>query len=83
MHGHAGGDAALREAAELMIASLAIFTDADRVEELRQGPAGALDGAAPGGPAGAVGAGRSGADPQRPGRRRASTRSRSSRGRKA
>jgi DNA-directed RNA polymerase subunit alpha len=28
--------AALREAAELMIASLAIFTDADRVEELTQ-----------------------------------------------
>lgn len=50
--------AALREAAEILISQLAIFTDADRVEELRQGPAGALDGAAAaGGPAGAVGAG--------------------------
>ncbi|HEU4656771.1 MAG TPA: DNA-directed RNA polymerase subunit alpha [Capillimicrobium sp.] len=35
--------AALREAAELLISQLAIFTDADRVEELRAGPAGALD----------------------------------------
>jgi DNA-directed RNA polymerase subunit alpha len=34
---------ALREAAELLISQLAIFTDADRVEELRAGPAGALD----------------------------------------
>ncbi len=48
--------AALREASEILIAQLAIFTDADRVEELRQGPAGALDGAAANGPA-AVGAG--------------------------
>ena len=37
--------AALREAAEILISQLAIFTDADRVEELRAGPAGALDGA--------------------------------------
>src|SRR3712207_6558624 len=36
--------AALREAAEILISQLAIFTDADRVEELRAGPAGALDG---------------------------------------
>jgi DNA-directed RNA polymerase subunit alpha len=42
--------AALREAAELLISQLAIFTDADRVEELRAGPAGALD------PVGAPGA---------------------------
>jgi DNA-directed RNA polymerase subunit alpha len=48
--------AALREAAEILISQLAIFTDADRVEELRQGPAGQLDGAAANGPA-AVGAG--------------------------
>jgi DNA-directed RNA polymerase subunit alpha len=37
--------AALREAAELLISQLAIFTDADRVEELRAGPAGQLEGA--------------------------------------
>jgi DNA-directed RNA polymerase subunit alpha len=47
--------AALREAAELLISQLAIFTDADRIQELRAGPAGALDGhgagAAGGGPA--------------------------------
>ena len=45
--------AALREAAELMIASLAIFTDADRVEELTQTngaePEAADDGTAVGG----------------------------------
>ena len=48
--------AALREAAEILISSLSIFTDEDRIEELRAGPAGvsALDngagagGAAPG-----------------------------------
>src|SRR5262249_37534957 len=34
--------AALREAAELLISQLAIFTDADRVEELRAGPVGQL-----------------------------------------
>ncbi len=44
--------AALREAAELLISQLAIFTDEDRVEELRAGPAGQLDGAL-----GGVGAG--------------------------
>jgi DNA-directed RNA polymerase subunit alpha len=37
--------AALREAAELLISHLAIFTDVERVEELRQGPAGQIDGA--------------------------------------
>jgi DNA-directed RNA polymerase subunit alpha len=45
--------AALREAAELLISQLAIFTDADRIEELRAGPAGQLDGGIPGvGPGG-------------------------------
>jgi DNA-directed RNA polymerase subunit alpha len=37
--------AALREAAEILIQQLAIFTDADRVEELRAGPGGALESA--------------------------------------
>jgi DNA-directed RNA polymerase subunit alpha len=41
--------AALREAAELLISQLAIFTDEDRVEELRAGPAGQLDGGLGGG----------------------------------
>src|SRR3954454_894424 len=45
--------AALREASEILISQLAIFTDADRIEELRAGPGGALEGAngasAPGG----------------------------------
>jgi DNA-directed RNA polymerase subunit alpha len=44
--------AALREAAELLIGQLAIFTDADRIQELRAGPAGTLDGHAQGGAAG-------------------------------
>jgi DNA-directed RNA polymerase subunit alpha len=44
--------AALREAAELLISQLAIFTDADRIQELRAGPAGALDGQGIGGAAG-------------------------------
>jgi len=35
--------AALREAAEILISQLAIFTDPDRVEELRQGPVAELD----------------------------------------
>jgi DNA-directed RNA polymerase subunit alpha len=34
--------AALREAAEILISSLSIFTDADRIEELRAGPGGVL-----------------------------------------
>ena len=50
--------AALREAAEILISQLAIFTDADRIEELRAGPggqlepdgAGAVNGAAPAAP---------------------------------
>ncbi|MBX5441303.1 MAG: DNA-directed RNA polymerase subunit alpha [Solirubrobacteraceae bacterium] len=50
--------AALREAAELLISQLAIFTDADRVEELRAGPAGQLaDGMAAGGNGSGGGAG--------------------------
>jgi DNA-directed RNA polymerase subunit alpha len=36
--------AALREAAELLISQLAIFTDADRIQELREVPGGQLDG---------------------------------------
>jgi DNA-directed RNA polymerase subunit alpha len=35
--------AALREASEILISQLAIFTDADRVEELRAGPGGQLE----------------------------------------
>ena len=53
--------AALREAAEILISQLAIFTDADRIEELRQGPAayaGIENGAGVG--AGAIGGGRPG-----------------------
>jgi DNA-directed RNA polymerase subunit alpha len=53
--------AALRQAAEILIEQLAIFTDPERVEELRQGPGGQLEAAgvgavngggatAPGGP---------------------------------
>jgi DNA-directed RNA polymerase subunit alpha len=48
--------AALREAAELLISQLAIFTDADRIQELRAAPGGQLDGhglAVPGAGAGA------------------------------
>jgi DNA-directed RNA polymerase subunit alpha len=48
---------ALREAAEILISQLAIFTDADRVVELREGAPGALEGVLPGvlgtGPGGA------------------------------
>jgi len=53
--------AALREAAEILISSLAIFTDEDRIEELRQGPA-ALGGVDPVTSSGAVlsGGGRGG-----------------------
>ena len=51
--------AALREAAEILISQLAIFTDADRIEELRAGPAGVLEpdgaGALNGAGAGAAG----------------------------
>jgi DNA-directed RNA polymerase subunit alpha len=45
---------ALREAAEILISQLAIFTDADRIEELRAGPGGGVLDAGPGGPAGAA-----------------------------
>jgi DNA-directed RNA polymerase subunit alpha len=51
--------AALREASEILISQLAIFTDADRVEELRAGPGGALD-AGGNGAAATVGAGAGG-----------------------
>jgi DNA-directed RNA polymerase subunit alpha len=53
--------AALREAAEILISSLSIFTDEDRIEELRQGPAvmSGLDNGAGGGAA--LAGGRSGA----------------------
>jgi DNA-directed RNA polymerase subunit alpha len=49
--------AALREAAEILISSLSIFTDADRIEELRAGPGGmsALDNGA-GAPGAVIGA---------------------------
>ena len=49
--------AALREAAELLISQLAIFTDADRMEELRAGPGGILDGHGPAGVVSGTGAG--------------------------
>jgi DNA-directed RNA polymerase subunit alpha len=44
--------AALREAAEILISSLSIFTDEDRIEDLRAGPGLALDNGS--GPAGAM-----------------------------
>ena len=52
--------AALREAAEILISSLSIFTDADRIEELRAGPAAlqGIENGVPGGPA--IGGGRPG-----------------------
>ena len=57
--GSIDSQAALREAAELLISQLAIFTDADRIQELRASPGGQLDGhglavggGAPRGPAG-------------------------------
>jgi DNA-directed RNA polymerase subunit alpha len=37
--------ASLREASEILISQLAIFTDADRIEELRAGPGGQLESA--------------------------------------
>ncbi|MGN6168736.1 MAG: DNA-directed RNA polymerase subunit alpha [Solirubrobacteraceae bacterium] len=52
---------ALREAAEILISQLAIFTDADRVVELREGAPGALEG----GFGGALGVGQVGG-PSRP-----------------
>jgi len=50
--------AALREAAEILISSLSIFTDADRIEELRAGPGGAALDAGAGAQAGLAGVGR-------------------------
>jgi DNA-directed RNA polymerase subunit alpha len=58
--------AALREAAEILISSLSIFTDEDRIEELRAGPGGiaALDnGGGLGAGALSVGGGRAGGGP--------------------
>ncbi len=49
--------AALREAAEILISQLAIFTDADRVVELREGAPGTLEGGLPGVLGTAVGGG--------------------------
>jgi DNA-directed RNA polymerase subunit alpha len=55
--------AALREAAEILISHLAIFTDEDRIEELRGAMPGVLDaGAAPAGAAGATARPASGMD---------------------
>jgi DNA-directed RNA polymerase subunit alpha len=56
--------AALREAAEILISSLSIFTDEERIEELRAGPGGiaSLDNGAGGGTALAPG-GRAGGSP--------------------
>jgi DNA-directed RNA polymerase subunit alpha len=42
--GSIDSQAALREAAELLISQLAIFTDPDRIQELRASPGGQLDG---------------------------------------
>jgi DNA-directed RNA polymerase subunit alpha len=42
--GSIDAQAALREAAEILISQLAIFTDADRIEELRAGAGGMLEG---------------------------------------
>src|SRR5262249_16172850 len=41
--GSMGPQKALQEAAEILISSLSIFTDEDRIEELRAGPAPALE----------------------------------------
>ena len=55
---------ALREAAEILISSLSIFTDEERIEELRAGPGGmaALDNGAGAG-SGALAPGRGGGSP--------------------
>ncbi|MGI8559485.1 MAG: DNA-directed RNA polymerase subunit alpha [Solirubrobacteraceae bacterium] len=52
--------AALREAAELLISQLAIFTDVERMEELRAGPVGQIDALLGGNGPGGVGAGGAG-----------------------
>jgi DNA-directed RNA polymerase subunit alpha len=49
---------ALREAAEILISHLAIFTDEDRIEELRGAMPGVLDGGGAGQPAGVAAAAR-------------------------
>jgi DNA-directed RNA polymerase subunit alpha len=49
---------ALREAAEILISHLAIFTDEDRIEELRGAMPGVLDGGVAGQPAGVAAAAR-------------------------
>jgi len=56
---------ALREAAEILISSLAIFTDEDRIEDLRAGPGGglAIDPNGAGAGALAPGGGRTGGSP--------------------
>jgi len=54
---------ALRDAAEILIQQLSIFTDVDRIEELRAGPAGMAsfdNGSGPGGAAALTGTGRPG-----------------------
>ncbi|MDQ3850721.1 MAG: DNA-directed RNA polymerase subunit alpha [Actinomycetota bacterium] len=55
--------AALREASEILISQLAIFTDADRIEELRAGAGGHLEGSNGASAAGIVGAGGAGGGP--------------------
>src|ERR687890_7353 len=57
--------AALRDAAEILISSLSIFTDEDRIEELRAGPAGmgALDNGSGVGAGALGGGGRQGGGP--------------------
>ena len=58
--------AALRDAAEILISSLSIFTDEDRIEELRAGPGGGVS-ALDNGAGGAAGAGALAAAGGRPG----------------
>jgi DNA-directed RNA polymerase subunit alpha len=57
--------AALREAAEILISSLSIFTDEERIEELRAGPGGmaALENGAGAGPGALQPGGRTGGSP--------------------
>lgn len=55
--------ASLREAAEILISQLAIFTDADRIEELRAGPGGTLEAGLAGAGAAATAAGNGAAGP--------------------
>jgi DNA-directed RNA polymerase subunit alpha len=55
--------AALREAAEILIAQLAIFTDPERLEEIRAGAGGQIEGSNGASAAGAAGAGGGSAGP--------------------